>query len=130
MSGPARSGLFLYAKDIHRLTHFYEFVLGMHRLHELPGLIVLQADGVQLVVHEIPPDIADTITIASPPRKRENTALKFFFTVPSIAAARSAATAQGGEVDSEHWTGPGFVVCNACDPEGNVFQVRESVPTT
>jgi predicted enzyme related to lactoylglutathione lyase len=32
----------------------------------------------------------------------------------------------GGEVFTEPWEGPGFRVCNACDPEGNIFQVRES----
>jgi len=31
-------------------------------------------------------------------------------------------------VFSEQWQGPGFVVCNAMDPEGNVFQVREQAP--
>lgn len=128
MSGPARSGLFLYAKDLQRVARFYESVLGMRRLNESADLIVLDSEGTQLVVHEIPRDIAATITITSPPHKRENTALKFFFTVPSIEGARSTASALGGEVYAERWNGPGFVVCNACDPEGNIFQVRESVP--
>lgn len=39
-------------------------------------------------------------------------------------AARTAA-ALGGEVLPEQWTGPGFDVQNAVDPEGNIFQVRE-----
>jgi predicted enzyme related to lactoylglutathione lyase len=51
--------------------------------------------------------------------------LKFFFTVPSLEGARDTASALGGEVFSENWRGPGFIVCNAMDPEGNVFQVRE-----
>ena len=126
MSGPARAGLFLYAKDLARLAGFYEAVLGMARLRATDDLVVLQSPDIQLVVHAIPPHIAADIVIASPPARRENTALKFFFTVPSIADARARAMQRGGEVYTENWQGPGFVVCNACDPEGNVFQVRES----
>jgi predicted enzyme related to lactoylglutathione lyase len=126
MSGPARAGLFLYAKDLAHLSHFYESILGMPRVHESADMVVLQSPDIQLVVHLIPPHIASNIVISSSPKRRENTALKFFFTVPSIAAARTAASTLGGEVFSEHWEGPGFIVCNACDPEGNVFQVRES----
>jgi predicted enzyme related to lactoylglutathione lyase len=53
--------------------------------------------------------------------------LKFFFTVPSLAKARAIASNLGGEIFNENWNGPGFIVCNAMDPEGNVFQVRETV---
>jgi predicted enzyme related to lactoylglutathione lyase len=90
-------------------------------------LVVLQSPDIQLVVHAIPTLIAQTITIISPPQRRANTALKFFFTVASLGAAEETARALGGEVDPEEWQGPGFRVRNACDPEGNVFQVRESV---
>jgi len=128
MSGPARAGLFVYAKDLAHLAHFYQSILGMSRVHESADMVILQSPDIQLLVHLIPPHIASNIIIRSPPQRRENTALKFFFTVPSIAGARTAAFALGGEVFSEHWQGPGFIVCNACDPEGNVFQVRESAP--
>ncbi|MFO1207203.1 MAG: VOC family protein [Burkholderiales bacterium] len=126
MSGPARAGLFLYAKDLPRLAEFYESVAGFARLHESAELIVLQSPDIQLVVHAIPEDIAQNIVIASPPERRANTALKFFFSVPSLLRAREVAAGLGGEVFSENWPGPGFVVCNAMDPEGNVFQLRES----
>jgi predicted enzyme related to lactoylglutathione lyase len=128
MSGPAKAGLFLYAKDLARLAGFYESVLGMTRIRASDELVVLQSPDIQLVVHAIPPHIAQTITIASPPQRRTNTALKFFFTVASLGAAEEAARSLGGEVDSEEWQGPGFRVRNAYDPEGNVFQVRESIP--
>ena len=126
MSGPARSGLFLYAKDLGRLARFYESLLGLSRRMGSDELVVLEGQGVQLIVHAIPPHIASTITISTPPQRREDTALKFFFTVPSIAVATTTAAALGGEVLQEVWQGPGFRVCNACDPEGNIFQVRES----
>ena len=125
MPGPARAGLFIYAKDLARLAGFYETVLGMSRLHGSEELVVLETDDIQLVVHAMPPHVASKITITSPPQWRENIALKFFYTVPSIAAARSSAAALGGAVFEAQWQGPGFRVCNAGDPEGNIFQVRE-----
>src|SRR4249919_3403359 len=92
MHGPARAGLFLYAKDHQRLAAFYEAVLGMARIHESAELIVLQSSDIQLIVHAIPPHIAAKIRISVPPQRRENSAMKFFFTVTSIAAAQATAT--------------------------------------
>ena len=128
MAGPARAGLFLYAKDLQHLAGFYEAVLGMSRAYASGDLIVLNSPDVQLIVHAMSPAIAESVTITSPPKKRENAAMKFFFTVPSLAAAESIASTLGGTVFSEQWKGPGFLVRNACDPEGNVFQIRESAP--
>jgi predicted enzyme related to lactoylglutathione lyase len=126
MPGPARAGLFIYASDKDRLSAFYQVVAGMRLLNVAPDLTVLESEDIQLLVHQIPKHIAAEITIQVPPLRRENTALKFFFTVPSLVVARNEAARLGGEVFTENWQGPGFVVCNAMDPEGNVFQVRES----
>lgn len=126
MSGPARNGVFVYALDLERLAGFYQAVLALRRVHATAELVVLQPQDsdIQLVLHAIPAAIAATITVTTPPTRRDNTALKFFFTVPGLPAARQLAASLDGEIGSEHWQGPGFVVCNACDPEGNVFQVR------
>lgn len=125
MSGPARAGLFIYAKDLPRLAGFYESLLGMSRVHATSDLVVLHSPDIQLVIHAIPPAIAASISISSPPEKRDDAALKFFFTVPSIAEAAASAHDLGGEVMPERWQAPGFRACNAIDPEGNIFQVRE-----
>ncbi|MCR6702928.1 MAG: VOC family protein [Dokdonella sp.] len=117
--------MFVYAKDPQRLAAFYASLLGLRRVHGDAELAVLDGTSIQLIVHAIPPAIAASIRITSPPKRREDTALKFFFTVPSLADARERAAALGGEVLAEVWNGPGFRVCNAVDPEGNVFQVRE-----
>jgi catechol 2,3-dioxygenase-like lactoylglutathione lyase family enzyme len=61
MTGPARAGLFLYAKDLVRLAAFYEAVLGMHVVRHSEELAVLDPPDVQLVVHAIPPAIAESI---------------------------------------------------------------------
>ena len=128
MSGPAQAGLFIYAKDLPRLAGFYESLLGMSRVHAVSDLVVLRSPDIQLTLHAIPPAIAASISISSSPEKRADAALKFFFTVSSIAEAVVRASALGGEALPEQWQGPGFRVCNAVDPEGNIFQVRESAP--
>lgn len=121
------SGLFAYAKDLPLLAAFYESLLGFARIHAGDDLVVLEAEshGLQFVLHAIPAPIAQGIEIQSPPVPRDRAALKFFFTVPSLDAAASAALALGGSVQRERWRGDGFVACNAVDPEGNIFQLRE-----
>ena len=128
MAGPARAGLFVYASDIERVATFYQAVAGMARRHATDELVVLQSPDIQLLVHRIPAAIAAGIAITSPPQRRDETALKFFFTVASIADTTAIVQRLGGVVYAEQWQGPGFLVNNACDPEGNVFQVRELQP--
>lgn len=126
MSGPARAGLFVYAVNPAKLVTFYQEVANMRVLHERDDLTVLESPDIQLLVHRIPDHIARDIPISVPPLRREDTALKFFFTVPSLGAAAEAASRLGGELFDDRWQGPGFVACNGMDPEGNVFQLRES----
>lgn len=125
MSAPARAGVFIYAKDVERLSDFYQSVLGMTCTHRTDRMAVLGSGDLQLIVHAMPPQVASKVTIESPPQLRNSAAIKFFCTVPSLSAAHDAAHALGGHVLPEQWHGPGFVVRNACDPEGNIFQVRE-----
>ncbi|MEE4298180.1 MAG: hypothetical protein V2J24_01960, partial [Pseudomonadales bacterium] len=103
MAGPARAGLFVYAKDATRTARFYEAVTGMHRLHETAELIVLESPDIQLVVHAIPERYAREIDITEPPQRREEAACKFFFSVASLDAARSAAARHGGAVFDDTW---------------------------
>ena len=126
MSGPADSGLFIYAKDIVRVAAFYESILGMTRRHATPDLVVLQGSGLQLVVHALASEIATAVAVSDPPVPRDDAALKFFFTVPSLATAREVAPTLGGMVLSQEYPGRGFRASNAVDPEGNIFHLRES----
>lgn len=127
MSGPARAGLFVYATDVERLATFYAELLGMVRAHATPQMMVLRSPDLQLVVHAMPPERAAQVSIAAPPVPRDHAAIKFFHTVSSLSQARDTAAALGGAVWPQQYHGPGFTVCNAVDPEGNIFQVRESV---
>ena len=125
MSGPARAGLFIYAKDLARLADFYERLLALTRVRATDELVILGSPDLQIVVQAMPAPVAAATPIASPPVPRDTAAFKFFFTVPSLAVADSLATELGGRVLPEPWRGPGFVVRNALDPEGNIFQLRE-----
>ena len=125
MPGPARAGALLYAKNVERLAAFYEILLPMTPIHVAADLIVLESPDFQLVVHAMPPDRASQVVVTSPPLRREQSALRLFFTVPRLQDARATAARLGGAVFSEMWHGPGFRVCNASDPEGNLFQLRE-----
>lgn len=126
MTAPTRAGVFIYAKDPDRLSGFYQSVLGMTAAHRTNEMIVLRSPDLQLIVHAMPPHVASQVAITSPPQLRDSAAIKFFCTVPSLSAAQESAQSLGGQVLPEQWQGPGFVVRNACDPEGNIFQVRQS----
>ena len=123
---PARAGIFIYAKDPDRLSGFYQSVLGMTAAHRTDQMVVLRSPDLQLIVHAMPSQVASQVVITSPPQLRDSAAIKFFCTVPCLSSARESAQSFGGQVLAEQWQGPGFVVRNACDPEGNIFHVRQS----
>jgi len=121
------AGAIVYAKDIHRLARFYAAVADLEVMHEVDDHIVLESETVELVIVAIPAATAARIVIATPPVRRENTAFKLVFAVPSLADARAAARANGGELNppGKEWKFQGLRVCDGCDPEGNVIQLRE-----
>lgn len=123
--GPARAGGVLYAKDPLRVAQFYCRVLGMVVQHQDGIHAVIRNDDMQLVIHGLPPDIDAQVVIDSPPQLRTQSALKLFFTVPSLEAAAAAARPLGGDVQGYRWTGPGFRARDGHDCEGNLFQLRE-----
>ena len=127
MTSPARAGIFIYAANHDRLSGFYQAVLGMTEAHRTDQMIVLRSPDMQLIVQAMPSQVASQLDITEPPQVRDSAAIKFFCTVPALATAQESAQALGGQVFPEQWRGPGFVVRNASDPEGNIFQVREIV---
>ena len=128
MSAPARAGIFIYAKDPDRVSAFYQSVLGMAAAHRTDQMIVLRSPDMQLIVHAMPLETSSQIKLTDPPQLRDRAAIKFFCTVDSLSGAEESAQSLGGQVLAEQWHGPGFVVRNAADPEGNIFQVRELRP--
>jgi predicted enzyme related to lactoylglutathione lyase len=125
MRSPARAGVLVYAKELARLSAFYEQLLDATVLHADDEHRVLQAADVQLIIHAIPPQYAAAITIAVPPVPREEQAIKPFFTVAQLASAEAIVERCGGRVVGPVWPGPGMRVRNVCDPEGNIVHLRE-----
>jgi len=121
------AGAIVYAKDIHALARFYAAVADLEVMHEVDDHIVLESEAVELVIVAIPAATAARIVITTPPQRRENTAFKLVFGVPSLAQARETAQANGGELNppAREWSFQGLRVCDGCDPEGNMIQLRE-----
>lgn len=127
MIDPTKNGAVVFAKVVDRLTAFYRDAMSLAVTHEEPGLVVLEGNDMQLILHAISPHIADTFEIADPPVAREDTAIKLLFRVADFAAARAAAAAHGGRFDppEKEWGARGFLACEGVDPEGNVVQIRK-----
>lgn len=124
-----KSGAVVFAKNVERLTAFYCETMALRVAHTEPGLAVLENDTLELVLHAIPPHIADTFELADPPLAREDASIKLIFPVADIAAARAAALARGGRFQSaeNEWEWRGYRVCDGVDPEGNVVQIRTAI---
>jgi predicted enzyme related to lactoylglutathione lyase len=127
-SNAPSAGAVLYVKDLTRLSRFYEAVAGITMVDSQPEFVVLEARGFQLVIVKMPQHIADSIEISDPPARREDTPIKLIFLVPSIAQARASAQSLGGELNppEREWLFKGARVCDGHDPEGNIFQLRET----
>ena len=129
MANPFTAGAIVYAKDIQRLARFYAAVADLEIVHEVADHVVLESETYELVIVAIPAATAARIVIATPPVRRENTAFKLSFAVESLAAARVAAQEAGGELNApaKEWAFQGMRVCDGCDPEGNMIQMREAI---
>jgi len=123
----SRTGAVLFAKNLAVVREFYQAVLGLNAEHADQEHVVLGSPAVRLVVHQIPEHIAAKID-ASPQRQRADAAIKLFFEVASIAAARDLARQHGGEIfpPELEWDYQGSRVCDGTDPEGNVMQFIEA----
>lgn len=126
MPDSARTGVLVYAKNLQLVSRFYERVLAGKAIHADGDHQVLQLAETQLIIHAIPPPIANSISIGVPPEPREDQAIKPFFTVASLAAAGQIAVDCGGLLCGPVWDGPGIRVRNVCDPEGNIIQLCEN----
>lgn len=125
MMGKPQVGAVLFAKDYVSLTRFYVEAMGLTLRERRDDHAVLACEGFSLVVHQIPADIAARVTIDSPPRRREQGAIKLCFAVDSLERVRRSVVKLGGLVDppDTEWTDEERITCKGHDPEGNVFNV-------
>jgi predicted enzyme related to lactoylglutathione lyase len=128
MTQPPRAGAVLYAKELDRVAAFYRAVLGFAAVDRDAEHVRLEAHAFQLVVLQMPSQVAAGIELAVPPVPRADTAIKLVFVVPSISQARASAPGFGGSVKGagSEWSFDGCTVCDGFDPEGNIFQLREA----
>jgi catechol 2,3-dioxygenase-like lactoylglutathione lyase family enzyme len=117
----------VYAQDVERVAAFYATVLGVDRATPQGRFALLVRGGVEVVVHEVPPQVAAQHPVTDPPERREDAAVKVTFPVDSIARVRAAAPALGAVVDGDRhgWSWRGTRRCDGHDPEGNVVQLSE-----
>lgn len=122
------SGLVVYAKDCKKLAEFYSTLLQLNVIESDAEFVLMELDGLELVIVQSPPTIAEKITITNPPNRRENTAIKPVFFIKNIQSIRELAQSHGGFVDhpQKEWEFRDSTVCDGYDPEGNVFQLRAS----
>lgn len=129
-AGRIAAGVVIYARDLDRLAAFYAKVFGLDEVQREPGFAVFERDTFQFVVVAVPPQVAARIAIADPPRRRVDTPVKPVFVVRGIETVRGAVAELGGRLDpaAEAWQFGTWRVLDGHDPEGNVFQLRESIP--
>ena len=119
----------IYAKDMLRISKFYETIADFAVVEAGAGHVVLEANGFQLAVVAIPTHIASAVEVADPPARREGSPVKLVYFVPGITAARERVAMLGGQLNStaREWKFRDTRVCDGHDPEGNMFQLRETL---
>jgi catechol 2,3-dioxygenase-like lactoylglutathione lyase family enzyme len=111
-------GAMLFVKDLDRMTAFYRDILQLHPIEEtrVDDWVEFKGDGARFSLHAIPPAIAASIQIASPPRPREQGGVKLTFMVRDVHLTFGRIIASGLPLLQRPWGGT-----DAIDPEGNVF---------
>jgi len=121
--------LVIFAVNVKTLASFYEAVLGLSptpKPSDNKKDIRLGGKGLELLIHSIPPRIAKTIVIKSPPVPRDIAAMKPVFDVKSLSKAEEQVTLRGGVVTRVTFTLDGLTRRDVLDLEGNVIQLRSS----
>ena len=124
------SGAVIFVANTDLVARFYEELASLTRVHEEPGLVVLQSDSTQLVIHALAMSEPSSIGREGAPKAREDSYIKLYFPVQSLAEVRARVENLGGwlAASSMEWHGRGFRACEGTDPEGNVVQFREREP--
>ena len=119
----------LFAKDLQKVSTFYSKALGMKITSSDQHHSVLNCGGFELVVHQIPKHIADTIMIRQPPERRVGGAIRLDYPVQDLEQSRRTARALGGYIDDQPpaWAHSSANFHLGHDPEGNQFGVRQIV---
>lgn len=122
-------GMVIFAKDLKRVSAFYQEVLNLKITETEKSHIVLRGGSIEIVIHAIPAKVASSITISDPPKLRASTAIKPAFIVDDLEAVKAAAQATGGTLKpiKGAWKIRGAKVVDGSDPEGNIVQFKQQL---
>jgi predicted enzyme related to lactoylglutathione lyase len=124
-----RTAATIFVKYLNSTSHFYEECFGFVSVADESGdFRILDSDEMVLSVIQVPPEIAQTILITTPPRKRAETPIKLGFVVLDIDKTANLIVGHGGQVDDPVWTFRGFQHRDFVDPEGNIGELRATTP--
>jgi lactoylglutathione lyase len=108
----------VYVKDLKESTSFYSEVLGLAVKHEMPYLVVMENNGVDLVLCQ-----AEEVTEVDYPNV---SAVVLGFPTPSLSESIGKFEAQGVRLihrEPQEFPGGHFVAFR--DPSGNVLELLE-----
>ncbi len=116
----------LYVQDVERLTAFYRDAFGLRAVEEIKGeWTVLDAGPCQIALHRV----GAAYRTADPGSRQAQSNAKLVMTVDRpLAQLRAELAAKGipmGEIKS--YPGLTGLLCDGKDPEGNVFQLTETL---
>jgi predicted enzyme related to lactoylglutathione lyase len=122
--------LCIFSKNVEQVSLFYQQALGLKVLASDNTHDLLVGQNHEVVVHAISKAYAQSIEIESPPKRRDDVALKPVFVVNNLEAVRAAAKVNGGYLKplKQAWRIRGYIVLDGCDPEGNVIQFKQVDP--
>jgi predicted enzyme related to lactoylglutathione lyase len=118
----------LFVKDFPVMRAFYERMLQTRPINteSTDSWALFAFGGAQFALHAIPAEAAGGIQISSPPKPREQSAVKLIFQVRDVAAERARLESMGVPLLQREWQNPEQST-DGVDPEGNVFQIAAGV---
>lgn len=122
-----RPSVVIYAKDMATIARFYTSVLGLTEKSRADDHILLHAPTYSIAIVGIRPRLAAQIEISTPPKLREDVAIKLVLPVDSLSRVRAIAADFGGAIGpiERQWSFDGLIRCDGNDPEGNIIQFAE-----
>lgn len=119
----------VFVNDVPGVTAFYRNLSPMSVSTEDSEHSVLALPGFELVIHKLSNECPVERDPMGRARAREDSYIKICLPVVNIAVARTIAKSLGGYVKDRQfeWEARGFRACDGCDPEGNIFQIRELI---
>lgn len=117
-----KTGLIIYSSSIHRLVEFYCYVFGFEVFEKDESYALLMAGGFELVLLET--EVSKKAFGTD--KAREDTPIKpsFFIDVPLELVGDKIKEKGGAIYQPKRWNFGGRQVCDGCDCEGNIFQLR------